>query len=62
MKKIYSNPTIRVVKLQQQSCILQDSVTGMGGNANLNYKGAGNGTIIRSRGFDWDDDWDDYDW
>ena len=31
----------------------------MGGNANLNYKGAGNGTIVRSRSFDWDDDWDE---
>ena len=58
MKKKYSNPTIRVVKLQQQSCILSGSVKSMGGNAGLNYKGGGN-VDVRSRGIDWDDDWDE---
>jgi hypothetical protein len=56
MKKKYSNPTIRVVKLQQQSCILQDSVTGVQSNV-VNYGGRGKcDDIVRSRSFDWDDD------
>lgn len=59
MKKKYSTPTIRVVKLQQQSCILQDSVTGVQSNV-VNYGGRGKSDdIVRSRSFDWDDDWDE---
>ena len=58
MKKIYSKPTMKVVRIQQTHIICA-SVTGTDGNAGLNYGGGGSGPAnARQRGgFDWDDDW-----
>ena len=61
MNRNYMNPTMLVVEMRNKSC-LQDAsrnLQSLGGNANMNYRGAGNGEA-RSRG--WDDDWDEDDW
>jgi len=51
-KKVYQEPTTKVVKLQHKSHILTASVNRVGGNADLDYGGGGNGEA-RSRGI-WD--------
>ena len=62
MKRDYLKPTIQVVELRNKSCLLGASrnLHFIGGNANMNYRGGGNGDA-RSRGCDddWEDDWDD---
>ena len=54
-------PTMLVVEMRNKSCLLAASrnLKSIGGNANMNYRGAGNGEA-RSRGCD--DDWDEDDW
>ncbi len=58
IKKAYQKPTINVVKLQHKTHILTGSVTGVDGNANLKYGGAGGNHEANSRGGGWDD-WDE---
>ena len=54
-------PTMLVVEMRNKSCLLNASgnLHSIGGNAQMNYRGAGNGEA-RSRGCD--DDWDEDDW
>ena len=55
-------PTMLVVEMRNKSCLLDASsrnFQSIGGNANMNYRGAGN-VEARSRGYD--DDWDEDDW
>ena len=54
-------PTMLVVEMRNKSCLLAASrnFQSIGGNAKMNYRGAGNGEA-RSRGCD--DDWDEDDW
>ena len=54
-------PTMLVVEMRNKSCLLNASgnLQSIGGNAKMNYRGAGNGEA-RSRGYD--DDWDEDDW
>ena len=61
MKRNYMKPTMLVVEMRNKSCLLAASrnLQSIGGNANMNYRGAGNGEA-RSRGYD--DDWDEDDW
>lgn len=61
MKRNYMKPTMLVVEMRNKSCLLDASrnIQSIGGNAKMNYRGAGNGEA-RSRG--WDDDWDEDDW
>ena len=61
MKRNYMKPTMLVVEMRNKSCLLAASrnLKSIGGNANMNYRGAGNGEA-RSRGYD--DDWDEDDW
>ena len=61
MKRNYMKPTMLVVEMRNKSCLLNASrnIHSLGGNANMNYRGAGNGEA-RSRGCD--DDWDEDDW
>ena len=59
MKKTYLQPTMMVVRLQQQSIICSSPVNRVSGNADLDYGGGGSGPA-RARqhsGIDWDDDW-----
>ena len=51
-KKVYQEPTTKVVKIQHQSMICQ-SVNRVGGNADLDYGGGGGNGEARSRGI-WD--------
>ena len=62
MKRNYMKPTMLVVEMRNKSCLLAASgIQSIGGNANMNYRGAGNGNVeARSRGCD--DDWDEDDW
>ena len=61
MKRNYMKPTMLVVEMRNKSCLLNAStnIHSLGGNAKMNYRGAGNGEA-RSRGYD--DDWDEDDW
>ena len=62
MKRNYMKPTMLVVEMRNKSCLLDASrrnLQSLGGNANMNYRGAGN-VEARSRGCD--DDWDEDDW
>ena len=61
MKRNYMKPTMLVVEMRNKSCLLDASrnIQSLGGNAKMNYRGAGNGEA-RSRGYD--DDWDEDDW
>ena len=60
MKKEYMKPTLRVVEINQRSCILSLSMTEVNGNASLNYRGGGNGAArVRGRGRNFDD-YDDF--
>ena len=61
MKRNYMKPTMLVVEMRNKSCLLAASrnLKSIGGNANMNYRGAGN-VEARSRGCD--DDWDEDDW
>ena len=61
MKRNYMKPTMLVVEMRNKSCLLDASgnLQSIGGNAKMNYRGAGNGEA-RSRGYD--DDWDEDDW
>ena len=61
MKRNYMKPTMLVVEMRNKSCLLNASrnIHSLGGNANMNYRGAGN-VEARSRGCD--DDWDEDDW
>ena len=60
MKKTYLQPTMMVVRLQQQSIICtSNDVSRVTGNANLDYAGGGTGPA-RARsygGIDWDNEW-----
>ena len=61
MKKTYLQPTMMVVRLQQQSIICSSPVTvsDVNSNADLDYGGGGSGPA-RARqhsGIDWDDEW-----
>ena len=59
MKKIYLQPTMMVVRLQQQSIICSSPVSDVNSNAGIGYGGGGSGPA-RARqhsGIDWDDDW-----
>ena len=59
MKKTYQQPTMMVVKLQQQGIICTSGVRSVSGNADIDYGGGGSGPA-RARqhnGIDWDDEW-----
>lgn len=58
MKREYMSPTMLVVKLQHRSIICQSQVRSLGGNADLNYGGAGdvNARTKESSSL-WDDEW-----
>ena len=44
MKRNYMKPTMLVVEMRNKSCLLAASgIQSIGGNANMNYRGAGNG-------------------
>jgi hypothetical protein len=55
MKKNYVKPQMQVVKINQRVSILEGSVKGVSGNADLNYGGGGS-VSGRSRDYD---DWDE---
>lgn len=59
MFKEYTNPAMRVVRIQHQCHILSGSpVNSISGNANLDYGGGGSGSArARSNdGIDWDEE------
>lgn len=59
MKKTNQQPTMTVVKLQQQGIICTSGVRSVSGNADIDYGGGGSGPA-RARqhnGIDWDDEW-----
>ena len=59
MKKTYLQPTMMVVRLQQQGIICASPVSNVDSNADLNFGGGGSGPA-RARqhsGIDWDDEW-----
>jgi hypothetical protein len=64
-KKVYQQPTMTVVKLQQKTALLSDSVhslsTNLTGDDAINYNGQGsNGDARVKQGGEynvWDDDW-----
>ena len=59
MKKNYMKPTLTVVFMQTNRiiCTSANSVSGVGGNASLNY-GGGSSSAAMSREGDWDEDED----
>ena len=64
MKKTYLQPTMMVVRLQQQSIICSSKVrsvsTNLTGDDAISYGGAGTSTQsarVKSNTVDWDDDW-----
>ena len=60
MKKTYLQPTMMVVRLQQQSIICtSNDVSRVSGNTDLDYAGGGTGPA-RARSYgdtDWDNEW-----
>ena len=59
MKKTYLQPTMMVVRLQQQSIICaSNSVSSVNSNADMDYGGGNGPARARSNG-GWDDDWDE---
>jgi hypothetical protein len=58
MKKTYLQPTMMVVRLQQQSIICSSPVNRVSGNTDIGYGGGGKGPArARSHGSTgWDDD------
>ena len=62
MKKTYLQPTMMVVRLQQQSIICSSLVNRVSTNLDeddaIDYGGAGSGPArVKSNTVDWDDDW-----
>ena len=62
MKKTYLQPTMMVVRLQQQSIICTSKVSSVSTNLNegdaIGYDGGGSGPArVKSNTVDWDDDW-----
>ena len=64
MKKTYLQPTMMVVRLQQQSIICASPVSRVSTNLTdddaIRYGGAGSSTQsarVKSNTVDWDDDW-----
>ena len=62
MKKTYLQPTMMVVRLQQQSIICTSKVSSVSTNLDegdaIGYDGAGSGPArVKSNTVDWDDDW-----
>ena len=57
MKKTYLQPTMMVVRLQQQSIICTSPVRSVSGNADLNYDGGGTGParVRQHNAMDWED-------
>ena len=61
MKKTYWQPTMMVVRLQQQSIICtSNSVSSVNSNADMDYGGGGSGParVRQHSGIDWDDEWE----
>ena len=59
MKKIYSKPSMTVVKIQHQGIICTSGeVENVGGNAGFGFGGGGNGPN-RARSYGGWDDWDE---
>ena len=59
MKKTYLQPTMMVVRLQQQSIICASPVSDVSSNADMGYGGGGNGPARARQHSDagWDDEW-----
>jgi hypothetical protein len=62
MKKTYLQPTMMVVRLQQQSIICTSKVSSVSTNLDegdaIGYGGGGTGPArVKSNTVDWDDDW-----
>ena len=62
MKKTYLQPTMMVVRLQQQSIICTSPVNRVSTNLDegdaIGYDGGGTGPArVKSNTVDWDDDW-----
>ena len=62
MKKTYLQPTMMVVRLQQQSIICTSKVSSVSTNLDegdaIGYDGGGSGPArVKSNTVDWDDDW-----
>ena len=62
MKKTYWQPTMMVVRLQQQSIICSSPVnrvsTNLTGDDTIGYGGSGTQSArVKSNTVDWDDDW-----
>ena len=63
MKKTYLQPTMMVVRLQQQSIICSSNdvsrvSTNLTGDDAIGYDGGGSGPArVKSNTVDWDDDW-----
>ena len=60
MKKTYLQPTMMVVRLQQQSIICtSNDVSRVSGNAGIDYGGGGSGPARarQNSGTDWDNEW-----
>ena len=57
MKKTYLQPTMMVVRLQQQSIICSSPVSRVSGNADLNYYGGGSGParVRQHNAVEWED-------
>lgn len=63
MKKTYSKPEIRIVKLQQRTMLLSGSIKSVNSNAGLSHNNLGSSGEAHSRGDDWEDwedDWEDW--
>ena len=62
MKKTYLQPTMMVVRLQQQSIICSSKVrsvsTNLTGDDAISFGGGGTGAArVKSNTVDWDEDW-----
>ena len=60
MKKTYLQPTMMVVRLQQQSIICtSNDVSRVNSNAGIDYGGGGTGPARarQNNGTDWDNEW-----
>ena len=62
MKKNYVTPSMKVVKIQHVTNILQTSVRSLDGNSGMGYGGAGNGPARSRRRNDSYEDWYDSDY
>lgn len=52
MKKHYFNPSLEVVEIQQQGCVLTESIVDIEGNADIDYGGGGHGEPMAPEFFD----------